>query len=323
MKHPLSFGIGDCGIRESLHAVAGLRPFKTDPAKVEVDDASVTEVSRWVEALSSAQRAGRARWTLSWTNHRTTKIVSLYPASKRVTAQMPEAFSTIAEGIGWIEALPFDVCSIGTIYPDEWNEMQVDPFGFSSRHMIHGWACAFRSAGHDRLVSRRWLEFGPWRVHHQPRDLSVVQFHDLRADAQTAARQARPGHERMGISEIGGYLQQPYVFSAPVEGLYIAEHRTLEVVVPPGGKIDQLHMQDACAVRQRHHVAPATEKPVDQVAYVFVDEDDARAHLHELWLRDLEVWLVDGSGRRRLDDTYAPTPRPPKWVLEINDRADG
>ncbi len=124
----------------------------------------------------------------------------------------------------------------------------------------------------------------------------------------------------MGISRIGGYLQIPYRFTSTVEGLYVAERRTLEVVVPPGGTIDQVRMRDACALRYMHRVTPPAEKPIDQVAFVFVDEADARAHLHELWLRELEVWLVDGAGKQRLDDAYAPTLDPPEWVLKLDDR---
>lgn len=320
MMHPLSFGIGDVGIRESLQAVASFSPFRDNPIELEVDDTSVKDASQWVDALCAARRGGRANWTSTWTSHRTTKIINIYSPSSRVKVQIPDAFSTVTEGIGWIESIPFDVCSIGTIYPDEWNAMQVEPFGFGSSHMIHGWACAFRGAGHERLVSRRWLEFGPWRLIRRPGDLSVVQFHDIGVDPETAARHARSGHERMGISRIGGYLQIPYHFTSTVEGLYVAERRTLEVVVPPGGTIDQVRMRDACALRYMHRVTPAAEKPIDQVAFVFVDEADARAHLHELWLRELEVWLVDGAGKRRLDDAYAPTLDPPRWVLKLDDR---
>jgi hypothetical protein len=54
------------------------------------------------------------------------------------------------------------------------------------------------------------------------------------------------------------------------------------------------------------------------VAYVFVDEADARAHLHELWLRELECWLVDDKGKRRLDLDYHPVPNPPGWVKRLD-----
>jgi hypothetical protein len=123
----------------------------------------------------------------------------------------------------------------------------------------------------------------------------------------------------MGPSSVGGFLPFPYQFRRDVEGLYSASTRRLEIVVPPGAEVAQVHMRDSCAVRSRHGLGAATGGPIDQVAYVFADEAHARAHLHDLWLRELEVWIVDGSGKRRLDDAYAPTLQPPQWVHQLDD----
>ena len=317
MRHPLHVGIGDVGLPESLRAIAALEPFCILPLKGEVDEVPIGDVSEWVSALLTAKCDGRADWFLEWRSYRTTKIVNIYPRSPRVTMQLPEAFETVDRGLTWIERLPFEVCSLGTIFPDEWLKLDVENFGFGKMHCLHGWGCAFRGKGHDRLVSRRWLDFGPWRVVRRPGDLTLVQFHDLDVDAETAYRQALPGHERMGISKTGGYLQIPYPFTKDVEGLYDPERRTLEIVVPPGGKVEQVRMRDACAVRYQHRIDPPAENQIDQVAYVFVDEADARAHLHELWLRELEVWLVDGDGKRRIDLTYQPARVRPAWVEKL------
>lgn len=321
MRHPLLVGIGDAGLAESLRAIASLAAFRTPPLRGRVDDAPLQDVSRWVEALSASKRDGRADWFREWDSHRTTKVVEIYPRSCRVGFQLPDAFSTVEEGLAWIEALPFEVCSIGSIYPDEWIKLKLDSIGFGKKHTSHGWACAFRGRGHDRLVSRRWLDFaGPWRVIRRPGDLSLVQFHDLDVDAETAYQQAAPGHERMGISKAGGYLQVPYPSTRGVEGLYIAERQTLEIVVPPHGTVEQVSMRDACALRHHHRVTKPTEKRIEQVAYVFLEEDDARKHLHELWLRELEVWVADGDGRRRLDLAYEPVPVRPAWVMNLDAR---
>ena len=121
--------------------------------------------------------AGRSRRAIRSTSSRASG-----PRSGRVGLQLPDAFATIVEGLAWIEALPFEVCSIGSIYPDEW--IKLDGIGFGNMHSSHGWACAFRGKGHDRLVSRRWLDFGPWRVIRRPGDLTLVQFHDLDVDAE-------------------------------------------------------------------------------------------------------------------------------------------
>src|SRR5213078_2121663 len=74
----------------------------------------------------------------------------------------------------------------------------------------------FRAAG--------WTSPGRGASSVDPGDLTVVQFHDLNLDADRAYEQATPGHRRMGISTVGGYLQVPYPWgSRTVEGLYVAE----------------------------------------------------------------------------------------------------
>jgi hypothetical protein len=318
MKYPLDVGIGDAGILASLQAVATLPPFQTPPVRGSVDDLPLTDLPGWVAALGEIQRDGAAKWFGgSAESYQATKLVATSRQSSRVTFSLPEAFDSVTEALAWIEQLPFGVCSLGTVFLEEWLAMDADTFGFGQGHYAHGWACAFRGKGHDRLVSRRWLEFGPWRLVRGSGDLSLVQFHELGIGPEAAYEQACPGHERMGVSSMGGYLQVPYFFTQEVEGLYDATRRTLEIIVPPGGVVDQVRMRDACALRYQHRVEPPAADPVEQVAYVFVDELDARAHLHELWLRELEVWLVDGDGKRRLDLSYQPSPLRPSWVKAL------
>jgi hypothetical protein len=318
MKHRLSASVGDAGIEQAVSAVAALAPFLDPPCEVEVDDVPVGTTG-WPSALLAAQKDGRADWPLVGGVR---PLVSVNPRAQppRVVLQLPDGFETLDEGIGWIERLPFQVCSVGWIHTPEWVDMDVEPFELGVGHVPHGWACAFRGAGHDRLVSRRWLDFGPWRVIRRPGDLTVVQFHDVAADPATAAQQALPGWERMGVSPTGGFLPSPYLVRTDVEGLYSAATRTLEIVVPPGGAVTQIQMRDACAMRVRHGVALADAKPVDQVAYVFLEPAGARAHLHEMWLRELEVWQVDQHGKRRIDLDYQPAPpAPPAWVAALDD----
>lgn len=49
-----------------------------------------------------------------------------------------------------------------------------------------------------------------------------------------------------------------------------------------------------------------------------MDRGDAEAHLHELWLRELECWYMDERGKHRLDADYNPTPNPPAWVRALD-----
>ena len=193
--HPLSAGIGDAGLSESLHAVAALAPFYEPPLQLKVDDAALEDHSRWVTALEGVTHAGAAKWFLgSVDSYKDTKLVTASRASSRVTLELPSAFGTVDEALRLIERLPFDVCSLGTVFPDEWLQLEVESYGFGRGHYAHGWGCAFRGRGHDRLVSRRWLDFGPWRVLRRPGDLTLVQFHDLNADAATAALQIGRAH---------------------------------------------------------------------------------------------------------------------------------
>lgn len=87
-------------------------------------------------------------------------------------------------------------------------------------------------------------------------------------------------------------------------------------------------MQSACAVRLHYRLDPAAVRawrrgtigPIDSLAYNFLDEERARAHLDELWLREIECWVADDLGKRRLDADYHPVPDPPEWVRRIDRR---
>ena len=90
------------------------------------------------------------------------------------------------------------------------------------------------------------------------------------------------------------------------------------VVVPPGGTVSKRLMCEAAAIKANQ---PYPDTVVDQVAFVFLREEDARAELHELWLRGLEVRAITATGERRLDADYqAEPPPPPDWVKREQDR---
>jgi hypothetical protein len=189
--------------------------------------------------------------------------------------------------------------------------------GFSDGHVPLGWLCAFKGRGHDRLASRRWLEFGPWRLIREEGDLSIVQFHDLSVDDETALEQSRPGHQRMGISDTGGFIQTDFDWSntKKLTALYDKSSQTLIRVVA-GEEVSEFEMLEAAAIKFWKPV----NQPVAQVAYSFIDEKQARRQLHELWLRGLEVrTFVDGH-ERRIDEDYHPTPTIPDWVKRLQDR---
>ncbi|HTA44804.1 MAG TPA: hypothetical protein VK789_20290 [Bryobacteraceae bacterium] len=217
-----------------------------------------------------------------------------------------------------VESLPFSVGCAAALYP-QWTdgsmgEEYLAP-SFGDMHWPLGWGCFFRGEGHKRLCSRRWLEFGPWRLIQGNNDTSLVVFHDLRAEAATALDQARAGHERMGISPAGGFIQTGYAYASDLKGKYYPEQRKLHIVVH-GRDVPQREMLDACAARLYQALGP--ENPLDNIMYVFVEEDKANAHLHELWLRDLECHVFREGVEIDLIRGYNPSPQKPDWVRSLD-----
>jgi hypothetical protein len=219
-----------------------------------------------------------------------------------------------------LSPLNFELFSCEPLF-DEWyngdlGEEYIPP-GFADMHRPHGWACAFKGAGHDRLVSRRWLDYGPWRVLRGPDDTTLVQFHDVSdgVDARTALEQARPGHQRMGISRTGGFIQTGFNYGYDLKGFYDANERLLKIVVH-GREVTQHEMLDACAARHYNVLGP--DKPLDNVAFVFMAESAAREHLHEMWLRELECRaIIDGKEVILNTDYNPPPPEKPQWVKDL------
>src|SRR5690606_31722327 len=188
--------------------------------------------------------------------------------------------------------------------------------GFGDGHFPLGLACAFRGNGHEQLVSRRWLTYGPWKLLRDERcDLSFIQFHDVSADPSQAVEQAKSGHQRMGISETGGFIQRNFVYRYDWDGIYLPDDQVLEVIVH-GRQIDQREMLEACALR--HDQGLGEDKPLKNVRYVFMTEGQARENLHELWLRELECWAIVDGQKVRLDADYDPgPPEKPEWVRRL------
>jgi hypothetical protein len=305
---------GPC-VGKALSTLATLDAFSRDlPAEVSRGYEQIPVDGGWPKHLVVAKDTVVAFWS----NYKLQLEHS--PRSDLVGFGIPDAFSTPDEALAIIEPLPFEICALGAVFFDEWIKADYKRWGFSRSHISHGWACVFRGPGHDRLVSRRWLDFGPWRVVRRPNDTTFIQFHDLAiTDSAEAYQVAKVGHERMGCSEIGGFIQQIEDWMlADVRGLYTARERLLEIVVPAGETVGQGRMTNACTLRLHHRLTRPAMDPIERIAYIFLDEADARAHLHELWLRELECWLVDGNGKRRLDLDYHPVPNPPEWVKRLD-----
>jgi len=190
-----------------------------------------------------------------------------------------------------------------------------DTPSFGDRHYSLGWGCAFKGYGYKRLVSRRWLDFGPWHLLHGPHDTTLVQFHDLHTDAETAKLQARPGHLRMADSDIGGYIRSDFRFTLNKGGLYFPEEKQLRVVVVDR-EVSQREMLEACAAVRYQALGP--NQPLESACFVFTEAvEQAYEHLHELWLRQLQCRAFVDGVEQRIDQAYRAEPVKPEWVQRL------
>lgn len=265
---------------------------------------------------SRAALGGHAYWTSGL------QLISR-PGASVAIVEVPAFVESMGQVLARCMALPLSVAVLGAQFHDPWSHQKLRRWSLSGGHIDHGWGCLFRGAGHDRLVSRRWLDYGPWRVVHLPNDTTFVQFYDLAiSDPKEAYEQAEVGHQRMGVDPIGGYIQgiDPAVI-AQVRGLYAPDQRRLEIVIAPRIEVSQQDMRVACALRLHHRLTNPAQGRIQQIAYMFMDRADAEAHLHELWLRELECWYIDETGKHRLDTDYHPTPTPPAWVAGLGAHA--
>lgn len=281
------------------------------PAFLLVDNRKRTPSVDWLEKwIGKAQ----VQMFAAWDNQNFDHFLSVHPGTivKAGSSDFPCDLDKVMD---LLRSLPFTLASFESLFK-EWYAPPIDyrGWGFADLHFPHGWACAFREDGHKRLVSRRWLDFGPWRVLRTEPDITLVQFHDLSADSKTALEQSKPGHERMGISDIGGFLQTDFVYKFEIGGLYIPSERKLKIVVHRR-ELSQLEMLNACATRYYQALGP--DRPLDSIAYVFMEEEYARRHLHELWLRELECWTIIKGREVRIDSEYHPVPVKPDWVRQL------
>jgi hypothetical protein len=203
--------------------------------------------------------------------------------------------------------LPFEIASIGRVY-DEWGNVAIDDDayaapGWGDGHVAMGWAAAFKGEGHKRLVSRRWLETGPWRLLRGPNDTSLIIFHDLDADAQLALEQAKPGHAQIGITDQTGFLQIPFDYRYDLKGLYDTGEGVLKVVVH-GREIPPRELLEWAAIRANHRLGP--DKPIAAVRFIFSEESQARKHMPTLWRYGHECWAIIDGNEVRIDTDEIP-----------------
>jgi|GEM_PF-1081671 len=306
----------------------------TTPEELEFDYKDIVNRENWQEYYQP-KRSTRVYWyrnDVSIRIHQSPPSIVIANLHWKVETHF--ILSTLAQ-------LPFTMASFPSRYKewldDDFEELKVRvDMGVQG---LLGWGCAFKGEGHNRLVSRRWLDHGPWYVQRGPNDTSIVYMHDLQADYRTAFEQATAGHKAMDSFHGGGFLQRPYPATHQLKGLYTPSTKTFRVIVE-GRKVSRNEMNSACALRMpplreeeyalytrlgipvyEHRVGP--EQPVEKVAYIFIREEEAREHLHDLWLRELECWTFINGLEVRIDDTYEPPPTPkPAWVQDFARRIE-
>jgi hypothetical protein len=199
-----------------------------------------------------------------------------------------------------LSELDFEVASFGHIYGAMDPAWDLPHPGFADLHQPHGWACAFKGKGFERLVSRRWLEDGPWKLHRGANDTCLVQFHDLDLEDSARAREvARPGHDLIGISERGGYIQSGYTANVlgKVDGLFVPKTGELKIAVHGRG-VAPVEMLDARVLWKCQRLEGKT---IRQVIFVFDDEAIAREHLPLLQRYELGCAAIVAGTEVRLD----------------------
>ena len=239
---------------------------------------------------------------VEWEHHET-----LARGEETIMVDFPDRLRDPKSILEFLTRLPFELF-VMSIAQDYWPENDYRAPAISGEHALFGWGMAFKGAGHEHsIVSRRWLEHGPFRTLHGANGTTLVQFHDLDADGPTSLAQAKPGHAWI----VEGFLRRRHRYRHSIGGIYTKQDRLLRIVIN-GREVSPEEMLDACAARRDRRNDP--EKPIDNVAYIFVDEGEARVHLEALWLRGLECRVADGRGERRLDDAYRPTITKPSWA---------
>ena len=216
-----------------------------------------------------------------------------------------------------LETFSFEIASFSSLHHQWLNP--VEPYAapsFSNFHLPHGWACAFKGNGFKRLVSLQWLDYGPWKQHIGNSNTQLFQFHEMNVDARTALQQATTGHKLMGISDEGGFIQSDYVYKYNNPGLYESENELLKVIVH-GLMITKRQMLDACALKLYQGLGK--DKPLKNVRYIFMTEEEATHHLHDLWLRNLQCYAIIKGKEIRLDDQYHPETKKPEWTINSVD----
>lgn len=260
-------------------------------------------------SIENALNKYKTELFIKWDNYGSIRIIR----DKVLLLNLIQFDTSVEKTLKLLEYLSFEIASFGSLY-EEW--FYPDTFyaapSFGNGHIPHGWACAFKGDGYKRLVSRRWLDFGPWKQFFGGNNIQLVQFHQLGVSSEIALSQCMTAHQLMGISSEGGFIQDNYVYKYYNRGIYDFNQKIIKIIVH-GGEITERQLLDACAAK--YYGVLSSQMPVNNVAYVFMDENKARERLHSIWLHNLECRTIKNGKEIVLNNSYFPSPKKPDWVL--------
>jgi hypothetical protein len=311
----LNMSLESDNLIQTLEELYGLEIFSGFPAEeLWVDDRKQKKISTsWIEKY--AKNVKRNVW-VDWGNPHKQKLV--YRKNHILGVRIKNFFENFEQVLEFILPLLWDVVAIGSVH-EQWHydEISYKSLGFANLHASLGAGCAFKGKGHQRVVSRRYLDYGPWHVlRDEANDITLIQFHDLNVDALTALEQAKPGHKLMGDPYEGGFIQRDYqILNDDFSGLYSPSEKMLRFIINDR-PITRAELLDACATRLWQLLGQ--DKPIERVGYVFIHESEARQNLHELWLREIECWTYLDGVETRIDEDYSPPPpEKPEWISQL------
>jgi hypothetical protein len=299
----------------TVSSVYNSSPFKDElPDEFMVDDVEKKITKKWIDKYVSTCKYSVSLLWGEWGD-----MTLFYKKDGALGFSITNFWNTVEEITHFLQSLPWTVATLVSVH-DSWFGQEIDYAapGFAYRHGPLGWGCAFKGEGHKRVVSRRYLEYGPWHViRDEANDITLIQFHDLDADPLTALEQAKPGHQLMGEPFEGGFIQRDYQLANPnLSGIYTADEKMFRIVVADR-PIPRTELLDVCAIRLWQLLGE--DQPVERVAYVFtMGEEEARQNLHELWLREIECWTYVDHVLTRIDEDYTPPPpEKPEWIKQL------
>jgi hypothetical protein len=303
---------------ELVYQIAKLPQLSAEPSEVSYDNGKKLKPREWPEGvLSKFTYNFFVTWgdgsfsTKTWVSSDKSYIVKIYIKELQFNL---ETFREVASDWNW-EIVSIIDNKLFFPWEDDYN---YNTPSFGDLHHPFTTGCAFKGDGHNRIPSRRFLEYGPWRtIRDEARDITFIQFHDLEADVEIALEQARVGHALLDRNITGGLRGSIKIVALQDKhNLYDPNERSLTYIITDEEPTAAWYIE-ACAIKAYQLLE--TDMPVDRIKFMFpLDPEQAQKYLHDLWLYGLECWVMPDGQATRLDDTYTPpSPNKPNWVQEL------